>query len=119
MGLLIDYDIFDGSYARFNIFRTKLQAILGITDESLLPYLTPEHLVGVWRIAPAEPLHVLLAHADDKGRIYREHLLPVAKRLESLMEQLKSDDDTHRMAKQMVRGLKQAASDEAEYVQFG
>ena len=109
MGLEVSHDARTGSYGAFSAWRAALAGTAGYEvtadrDEngriSLAELtdarygvadwqITPERLDGEWNgEQPADPLLVLLLHADHTGYIHTGQALPLAERLEQLRPKL-------------------------------
>ena len=109
MGLEVSHDAWTGSYGAFSAWRAALAGTAGYEvtadrDEngriSLAELrdahygvadwqITPERLDGEWNgEEPADPLLVLLLHADHTGYIHPGQALPLAERLEQLRPRL-------------------------------
>ena len=109
MGLEVSHDAWTGSYGAFSAWRAALAGTAGYEvtadrDEngriSLAELrdarygvadwqITPERLDGEWNgEQPADPLLVLLLHADHTGYIHPGQALSLAERLELLRPKL-------------------------------
>ena len=109
MGLEVSHDAWTGSYGAFSAWRAALAGTAGyevtadrdengrISVSELMDarygvadwQITPERLDGEWNgEEPADPLLVLLLHADHTGYIHPGQALPLAERLEQLRPRL-------------------------------
>jgi hypothetical protein len=102
MGLDTTHNCWHGAYSAFGRWRQMMAEVAGYAvwdvmvgrPGSAYPkpavmidwgHVTEANLMGEWEATPADPLLVLIAHADDDGRIYPEQARPLADRLEALL----------------------------------
>lgn len=101
MGLDTTHGCWHGSYPGFTQWRNALAHAAGydlLAEHAdlrviVVPDLPEEiwdgnHHLGDWDETPEDPLLVLLAHADNEGRIEAHHAGPLADRLEELIPAL-------------------------------
>lgn len=141
MGLDTSHDCWHGSYGGFARWRNQVVQAAGfelIEDkygpnydlDTIYPDWTHDNIMGLWADGtPEDPLMVLLVHSDCDGAIYREHLLPLAERLEGLIPALTAIPDEYRdsqtlpeyspeaLARRFAAGLRAAHAD-GEIVDF-
>lgn len=137
MGLEVSHDAWTGSYGAFSAWRAALAGTAGyevtadrdekgrislkeLTDAQYGVadwQITPDRLDGEWNgEEPADPLLVLLLHADHTGYIHPGQALPLAERLEQLQPKLagftKDPEDEMGLetaTRQFAEGLRRAA----------
>jgi pimeloyl-ACP methyl ester carboxylesterase len=111
MGLDTSHDCWHGSYGSFNRWRAVLCQVAGLG--SLQDYLgfggSKE-----WPSKKDEPLVILLNHSDCDGKIYVRDLLPLANRLQELLDANVLKDNNYWCgnavyAKTFIKGLRKAA----------
>jgi len=105
MGLDTSFDCWHGSYSGFSEWRNGLAEIAGYRLESYeaeigegfthmfkriagLPWEQYEekNYLGKWDKYPNDPLLILMVHSDHEGELPVDRLLPLAKRLEGLLD---------------------------------
>ena len=79
MGLDVSHDCWHGSYLLFEAFRRRLRTALGLDY-----YLRFDGELPSLDVMRAEPLRLLLLHADNEGSIALADTEPLAARLEEL-----------------------------------
>lgn len=98
MGLSVSYGCYDGGYVHFTKWRNEVARAANYkVVENDLHYPLPalkwhlfddENYLGHWRTPPADPLLVLLVHADDEGVIEARYCLELANRLRELLPRI-------------------------------
>jgi hypothetical protein len=140
MGLDTTHDAWHGPYGSFSRWRHAVAVAAGIIGEDgrLYPAMwdsegvvpcpidwdfwdTQTNYRGKWVKDPEDVIWVLLAHSDCDGHIKKRFLLPLADRLEGLLDKLSSDaysKDMHYYwfsprgkAEKFIAGLRLAASE--------
>jgi hypothetical protein len=102
--------------AGYEVWPVQMQ--FGLRDTIVIDWghIPSGSLVGDWSETPADPLLVLIAHADDEGHIHPEQAGPLADRLEALLPLLPSEPDSghigdwHEKTKAFIAGLRCAAA---------
>lgn len=125
MGLDTTHDAWHGSYGTFSQWRNDIAVAAGIIQKDELLYRNAPiewdnfktDYMGRWTEDPEDVIWVLLAHSDCDGHIKKRFLLPLADRLEGLLDSLDSPSHPqdwyrpHGRAKQFIAGLRLAASE--------
>lgn len=105
MGLDTSHNCWHGAYSGFNTFRETLAQLIGMNLRSMegfggdVPFESNEK----------EPLNILLNHSDCDGEIEHKDTLPLANRMQELLDANPSlDEYTKRKMVQFIEGLKNA-----------
>lgn len=128
MGLSVTHGCFSSPYSTFQEWRCVVAKAAGYKLEDLgftsVPkisphWLTTEHEFGEWKKTPKDPLIVLFSHSDCEGVIHPEQGIPLADRMEELLDLIPSSYylDYREMTKNFISGLRLAAS-RGEDVEF-
>ena len=125
MGLDTSHDCWHGPYSSFNRWRNELARVAGYQfkkydyiEAPVIDWdnLTQEQLMGEWENTPADPLIVLIAHADCEGVIHPAQAEPLASRLEYLMGLLPAENmivgipNYHSRTQAFIDGLRLAVA---------
>lgn len=100
MGLDTSHDAWNGPYSAFMSWRIALQKAAGWhpvenygdewygVDQTVVNWddITDANIQGEWESVPEDPLVVLIAHSDCDGILPVPVLLPLADRLEGLLD---------------------------------
>ena len=105
MGLDTTFDCWHGSYSVFDAWRSRLAELAGYKLEEYeaeigegLTHVVrriegleweqyeEKNYLGRWDKYPEDPLLILMVHADCEGELPVDCLLPLAKRLEGLLD---------------------------------
>lgn len=136
MGLDTTHDAWHGSYSGFGAWREAVAIAAGLMEpgEKLFPgldydtrpvcgidwakYDAMTDCYGKWTEEPDDPIFYLLDHSDCEGEIKKRHLLPLADRLEGLLDKLGSEEEQwdritsdRTKAERFIAGLRLAASE--------
>ena len=105
MGLDTSHNCWHGPYSTFNSFRTEVAKLVGITLS---------HMQGFGGFVEfssneEEPLNILLSHSDCDGVITHQETLPLANRMQEILDQNPQLESwvKERMV-QFINGLKDA-----------
>lgn len=128
MGLDTTHGAWHGPYGSFSRWRHAVAVAAGIIKEGENLYDDPSPIdwptiptdgMGRWTQDPEDVIWVLLAHSDCEGEIKKRFLLPLADRLEGLLDSLDTGEgqgldysfSPQGRAKQFVSGLRLASSE--------
>ena len=121
MGLSVSHDAFKGLYGSYIQWKTRLAELAGyivlrfptVEEQHKSPFngqlkydprldypvifidwghITQANLHGYWDETPADPLMVLIAHADESGFIYERELRAVRERLLEMIPIIEEKD---------------------------
>ena len=99
MGLDLSHGDYCRSYSAFSFMRNYMAQRAGIPGEIQeqdfykfwvasidWDYIPHSALMGKWKdVTPQDYLHIILAHSDCEGKIQKKHLIPLAERMEEIL----------------------------------